>query len=93
MSENKVRTQIYLDRESYEWLKTRSERNDLSIGHQIREAVARYVVEQNAATELPTLNEDDAIWGLIGMGESEQGDLAENHNHYLYGAPKLDEDA
>ena len=92
MSENKIRTQIYLDPTSYEWLKSRAEREHVSIGHQIREAVARYVVEEEAAKELPTLAEDDPVWQLIGMGDSGVGDLSENHDHYLYGAPRRIDD-
>lgn len=93
MSVNKVRTQIYLERNNYEWLKKRSTGTNISISQQIREAIARYVVDESREEEIPVLSETDPIWDLIGAGDSGLGDLSINHDHYLYGIDKQAEDS
>jgi hypothetical protein len=87
MSENMVRTQIYLPREIYQRLQKRAEENDLTLAVQVREALADYL-ERSDAAETPILRADDPIFQLIGAASSKEGDLSVNHDHYLYGWPK-----
>jgi hypothetical protein len=87
MSENMVRTQVYLPREMYDRLQKRAGKHELTLALQIREALAEYLERSDAAEE-PILRADDPIFELIGMASSKEGDLSVNHDHYLYGWPK-----
>lgn len=77
------RKQIYLDEASDRALKRLAARTGRSEASHIREALQRYLtdgVEQR----------DDPLERLIGLVADESGpdDVAEQHDHYLYGAPK-----
>lgn len=87
MSENMVRTQVYLPREMYDRLQKRAGKQNLTLAVQIREALVDYLERSEAADE-PILRADDPIFSMIGMFDSGLGDLSVNHDHYLYGAPK-----
>ena len=75
--------QIYLDDASERALKRLAARTGRSEASHIREALQRYLA---SGAEL----EDDPLERLIGLVEDEHGpdDVAEEHDHYLYGAPK-----
>jgi predicted DNA-binding protein len=73
-----VRTQVYLDEETYQRLHRRRERLGLSLADQVREAVRLYL-EMTGDDYL-----DDPIWRIAGQMDSRVGDLAANHDHYLY---------
>jgi hypothetical protein len=92
MSENMVRTQVYLPREMYDRLQRRAGKHDLTLAVQIREALAEYL-ERSDVSEEPILRADDPIFELIGMASSKEGDLSVNHDHYLYGWPKREPEA
>jgi hypothetical protein len=87
MSENMVRTQVYLPREMYDRLQKRAIRHELTLALQVRTALEDYLERQEALDE-PILRADDPIFEMIGMFSSKEGDLSVNHDHYLYGAPK-----
>jgi hypothetical protein len=92
MSENMVRTQVYLPRAMYDRLQKRAGKHELTLALQIREALAEYLERSDAAEE-PILRADDPIFELIGMASSKEGDLSVNHDHYLYGWPKREPEA
>ncbi|MDQ3672564.1 MAG: ribbon-helix-helix domain-containing protein [Actinomycetota bacterium] len=77
------RKQIYLDETSERALKRLAARTGQSEGSHIREALQRYLGGATASG-------DDPLERLIGLVEDADGpdDVAENHDHYLYGAPK-----
>ena len=77
------RKQIYLDDASERALKRLAARTGRSEASHIREALQRYLA---SGAEL----EEDPLERLIGLVEDEHGpdDVAEEHDHYLYGAPK-----
>lgn len=77
------RKQIYLDDASERALKRLAARTGRSEASHIREALQRYLA---SGAEL----EDDPLERLIGLVEDQHGpdDVAEEHDHYLYGAPK-----
>lgn len=74
-----MRTQVYLDQNTYQRLQRRRERLGLSLADQIRAAVRLYL-EQAGDEYL-----DDPIWRIAGRMESGVGDLATRHDRYLYG--------
>ena len=77
------RKQIYLDDASERSLKRLAARTGRSEASHIREALRRYLGSGTAP-------DDDPLERLIGLVEDANGpdDVAENHDHYLYGAPK-----
>jgi hypothetical protein len=77
------RKQIYLDDASERALKRAAARTGRSEASLIREALQRYLASGAERA-------DDPLEGLIGLVPDEAGpdDVAEEHDHYLYGAPK-----
>lgn len=91
MSENMVRTQVYLTRGTYERLQKRAKEHDVTLALQIREALEGYLEQAETKLDDGILHADDPIFKMIGMFDSGLGDLSVNHDHYLYGAPKREE--
>lgn len=77
------RKQIYLDDASERALKRLAAQTGRSEASHIREALQRYLASGAEAG-------DDPLERLIGLVSDEHGpdDVAEEHDHYLYGAPK-----
>jgi hypothetical protein len=77
------RKQIYLDDASERALKRLAARTGRSEAFHIREALQRYLASSGDPG-------DDPLERLIGLVADENGpdDVAEEHDHYLYGAPK-----
>lgn len=78
------RKQLYLDDASERALKRLAASTGRSEASHVREALRRYLGEQHVDEA------DDPLERLIGLVEDANGpdDVAENHDHYLYGAPK-----
>ena len=77
------RKQLYLDEAAERALKRLAARTGRSEAFHVREALRRYLGRQPSG-------EDDPLERLIALVEDPDGpdDVAENHDHYLYGAPK-----
>ena len=77
------RKQIYLDDASERALKRLAARTGRSEASHIREALQLYLADG-------TKSDDDPFEQLIGLVDDQLGpdDVAEEHDHYLYGAPK-----
>jgi hypothetical protein len=77
------RKQILIDEPTDRALKRMAARTGRSEGAIVREALQRLVAEEHEG-------ETDPLEGLIGLVEDADGpdDVAEEHDHYLYGAPK-----
>jgi hypothetical protein len=78
------RKQIYLDEASERALKRLAARTGRSEASLIREALQRYLATGGGD------HGDDPLERLIGLVADESGpdDVAEEHDHYLYGAPR-----
>jgi hypothetical protein len=76
------RKQLYVDDASERALKRLAARTGKSEAFHVREALRRYLLEQPV--------DEDPLERLIGLVDDPDGpdDVAENHDHYLYGAPK-----
>ena len=70
------RTQILLEDSQYEKLQERARRESRGLGELVREAVAGYLGEPQAAS--------DAVLGVIGLGAGDGAPVARNHDDYLY---------
>ena len=84
MSKKMVRTQIYLPPDLYAALKKRAEEDGISMGRQIREAVAEYVTARDEDEQAPIFTADDPLWNIVGMVESGIEDGSVNHDKYIY---------
>lgn len=67
--------QIYLRKEQLETLRALSVKRGVSVAELVRQGV-----DQLLAT-IPV--EEDPLFELVGLGESDAGDLAVNHDRYL----------
>lgn len=77
------RKQLYLDESADRALKRLAARTGRSEASHVREAIDRYLGDHHE-------DDTDPLEALIGLVPDEHGpdDVAENHDHYLYGAPK-----
>ncbi|MBI2767437.1 MAG: CopG family transcriptional regulator [Chloroflexi bacterium] len=96
------RVQVLLPHEEREALKHEAARLGLSMSEVVRRALrvvlpagrgggdaSRTMVESAYLDDDFEVDPDtDPFLSLIGFIASEEGDLAINHDHYLYGAPK-----
>lgn len=71
--------QVYLEPRQLGALRWLAEKRGVSIAELIRQSVDCYLAQ------LPP--EDDPLWGIIGLGKSGLGDLAERHDYYIYEEP------
>jgi len=92
MSENMVRTQVYLPRGIYDDLQARAKKQGITMAVQIREALEDYLDRAEIEGDDGILRADDPIFKMSGMYSSGVSDTAINHDHYLYGSPKREPD-
>ncbi len=91
MAISEVRTQIYLEREQHDALKQAAERREVSMAQVVREAVARYLVEEEGLGGGldPETYLADPAWTLPevaeGIGGSGSPDGASRLEEDLYG--------
>lgn len=91
-----VRTQIYLDKAQHEALKQKAAQKSTSMAQIIREAVAVYLAQANADDDFDwEAYKNDPIWKIreaveeLGLSGILDGSI--NHDHYLYGFDKVEE--
>ena len=79
-----VRKQIYIDDDLDEGLKVLSARTGEPEAAHVRAALRGYIEAHRIPAE-----DADPLYAMIGMVD-DQGptDVAEEHDHYLYGTPK-----
>lgn len=80
-----IRKQIYIDEALERGLKTLTARTGQAEAVHVRAALRHYLEER-----LPAPSQEDPLERLIGLVETPDGptDVAEEHDHYLYGTPK-----
>ena len=88
MSENMVRTQVYLPREVHATLTRRAEAQGLTLADQIRAALDEDLARVQAAEAGAAFQPDDPLLAVIGLFDSGRTDLAPNHDQCLYGAAR-----
>ncbi len=67
--------QVYLRQEQLEALRVRANRQGTSVAELVRQGVDRIL------NDIPL--EQDPIWEIVGLGSSDVGDLATEHDQYL----------
>lgn len=78
------RTQVYFPNEVYRKIEKHAREEDKSSAQVIREAVEKFLDEKNAAIDW----QNDPLFQAVGILESKEGDLSENHDAYIYGEKK-----
>jgi hypothetical protein len=83
-----VRKQLYIDDDLDEALKSMSVRTGRSEADHVRTALRLYFEQERSHPHLAGL---DPLLDLIGLVDDRGGpdDVALNHDHYLYSAPKM----
>lgn len=83
----RIRTQIYLEEQQRQWLKLEAMHRRTSMSDLIRDAVSNLAERERKRVDWA----NDPITKLIGFikpRKDGENDWAEEHDHYLYGAPK-----
>jgi hypothetical protein len=80
-----VRKQIYIDEDLDQDLKALAERTGEPEAAHVRAALRGYLEARR-----PSADAADPLLQIIGLVDDAEGpgDVAEEHDHYLYGAPK-----
>ena len=87
MAENMVRTQVYLPQAVYTQLQIRAKKHGLTLAVQIRAALDDYLLGAEAGKK-PSPFDPGELFAIIDSLEGGgPGDLAENHDKYIYGDP------
>jgi hypothetical protein len=84
MSENMVRTQVYLPRDIYQRLQRRAANQTLTLAAQIREALDDYLRHVAVEDDEHVMSPDDPLRQLIGCIATNVGDGSINHDKYIY---------
>jgi hypothetical protein len=80
-----VRKQVYITPEQDDLLKDMANREKRSEAEIIRAALDARLRPRKAP---PRRLSDDPLWGIIGLGAGESGDVSEHVDHYLYGVSR-----
>ncbi len=83
MSIAEKRTQVYFPMELYRKIERKAKDESKSVAAIVREAVEQYLKEREEVDW-----ENDPFFSIVGIADSGKGDLAENHDKYLYGKGK-----
>jgi len=78
------RTQVYFPTDLYGSLERRARAEDKSAAQLIREAVELYLSQKTDSIDW----DRDPLCQAVGLFESDRGDLADEHDTYLYGSRK-----
>lgn len=87
MQTTEKRTQLYLPADLYEQVLRYARKRGLSLAAVVRMSLRDSLGRRERLSK--NAYETDPLWKLVGKVDSGQGDLAEAHDHYLYGRPKI----
>jgi predicted DNA-binding protein len=82
MKVSEKRTQVYFPEETYQKILRKARLESKSAAAIIREAVNKYVEEEDIDWE------NDPLWKTVGIMNSKKGDISRNHDRYIYGDKK-----
>ncbi|MDP3111865.1 MAG: hypothetical protein Q8M71_07175 [Thermodesulfovibrionales bacterium] len=85
----KVRFQMFIDESQKSALERLQHDSGTSVAELVRKAIDNFLSEYRRKKEVPI--EDETIKKLLSVAGICKGgpkDLADNHDHYLYGMPK-----
>jgi len=82
-----ITTNLRFPEDSYRELQYRAKRRGQTLATVVREAVAQYLGRDDRTAPIPVGS--DPADALIGSVEGSSGDESVNHDHYLYGWPRV----
>ncbi|MCA9871947.1 MAG: ribbon-helix-helix protein, CopG family [Caldilineae bacterium] len=71
----KAPLQVYLRQDQMDSLRSLAKRQGVSLAELVRQGVDQLLISSPIA--------NDPLWDVVGLGQSEAGDLAANHDRYL----------
>ena len=81
----KRRPQIYLDQDQMSWLKLEASHRKTTMSNLIRDAVSHLAERERKRVDWA----NDPLTKLVGFVKGGPRDGAVEHDHYIYGVPKL----
>ena len=78
------RTQMYFPDDMLRQVRQLAASEHSTIAEIVRSAVSEFLEKKPKAADW----DNDPLWGIVGQAASTDGDLAVNHDVYLYGGEK-----
>jgi hypothetical protein len=81
-----VRYQMFIDEGQKKVLENLHQRLNVPVAELVRRAIDGFIDNQNTSTVYPQADEQtNSLLAIAGVCEGGPSDLADNHDHYLYG--------
>ena len=87
---DKLNAQISLSAAQKDALINELQKRKLSLNQLLDNLVQEFLKHNTISEEGAILTEDDPIWQIVGAGKSDVTDGSINHDHYIYGTPKIE---
>lgn len=81
-----IATNLYFPKEQYSAIKQVAKKLGISIAEYMRRLADKDIKSRTKQIDW----KNDPIWDIIGTGTGKYTDLSVNHDHYLYGAKKVE---
>ncbi|WP_333652492.1 CopG family transcriptional regulator [Dissulfurispira sp.] len=84
----KVRFQMFIEESQKEALERLQQDSGMSVAELVRTAINNFLSERRKKKERPADEITEKLLSVAGICKGGPPDLADNHDHYLYGFPK-----
>lgn len=84
----KVRFQMFIEESQKEALERIQQDSGMSVAELVRTAINNFLSERRRKKEKPVDEITEKLLSIAGICKGGPPDLADNHDHYLYGFPK-----
>lgn len=84
----KVRFQMFIEESQKEALERIQQDSGMPIAELVRTAINNFLSERRRKKEKPVDEITEKLLSIAGICKGGPPDLADNHDHYLYGFPK-----
>ncbi len=80
MKVSEKRTQMYFPKKLYAHLEAEAKKEEKSVASLVREAAEAYLAKKSAVVDW----DNDPLWNLVGIVESDRDDGSINHDDTIY---------
>lgn len=84
----KIRFQMFMEETQKEALERLQHDSGMSVAELVRTAINNFLKERRKKKEKPVDEITEKLLSIAGICKGGPPDLADNHDHYLYGFPK-----
>jgi len=84
----KVRFQMFIEESQKEALERLQQDSGMSVAELVRTAINNFLKERRKKKDKPVDEITEKLLSVAGICKGGPPDLADNHDHYLYGFPK-----